>query len=325
MVERSSSNVTKLVSNASDFRMKILVTGGLGVVGRPLVKELRKRGCDVWVMDISHHHDAQYIRCDVGEIRQLQEAFKTIDFDYVYHLAAEFGRHNGEDFYETMWKSNVIGTKNVIKLQEQKKFRMIFTSSSEIYGDYQGVMTEDLPMKQPIRQLNDYAISKWVNEQQIMNSASRFGTETVRLRLFNSYGPGEYYSPYRSAVCIFVYRALLNLPYTVYVRNRRTLTYIDDMVNALANVIGNFKSGEVYNISGDYNATMKEVSDIILSIMRKDDSFVHYESTEKHNALNKVADNTKAKQDLRYKTSVSLEEGLKRTIEWQRKVYSKRD
>lgn len=305
--------------------MKILVTGGLGVVGRPLVMELRKRGHDVWVIDVSHYHDPQYLRCDVGEIRQLQEAFKTLDFDYVYHLAAEFGRHNGEDFYETLWKSNVIGTKNMIKLQEQKRFRMIFTSSSEIYGDYQSIMTEDLPMKQSIRQLNDYAISKWVNEQQIMNSASRFGTETVRLRLFNSYGPGEYYSPYRSAVCIFIFRALHNLPYTVYTKNRRSLTYIDDMVNAMANVIDSFKPGEAYNISGDYNTTMKEISDIILRILGKDDSMVHYESVEKHNALNKIADNTKAKKDLNYRTNVNLEEGLKRTIEWQKKVYSKSD
>jgi len=305
--------------------VKVLVTGGLGVVGRPLVQELRKKRHDVWVMDFLHHHDPQYIRCDVGEFRQLQQAFEITNFDYVYHLAAEFGRHNGEDFFETMWKSNVIGTKNMMKLQVQKKFRMVFASSSEIYGDFRGVMAEQMPEKQPIRQLNDYAISKWVNEQQIMNSASRFGTKTVRLRLFNSYGPGEYYSSYRSAVCIFIYRALHNMPYTVYTKNRRSLTYIDDMVNAMSNVINNFKPGEVYNISGDYDVTMKEVSDTILEILGEDDSLVNYESAEKYNALIKIADNAKVKKDLGYRTSVNLEEGLKRTIEWQKKVYFKGD
>ena len=305
--------------------LKILVTGGLGVVGRSLVQELRSRDNDVWVIDLPHSHDTQYIRCDIGEFRQLQEALKVSDFDYVYHLAAEFGRYNGEDFYETMWKSNVIGTKNLIKLQEQKGFRMIFTSSSEIYGDYQGVMTEDVPEKQPIRQLNDYAISKWVNEQQIVNSASRFGTETVRLRLFNSYGPGECYSPYRSVVCIFVYRTLRGLPYTVYTQHRRSLTYIDDMVKAMANVVNNFKSGEVYNIAGDHNISMRELSDMILGILGKEDSLVNYETTEKYNALKKIADNSKAKRDLGYKTSVSLEEGLRRTIEWQKYTYFRRD
>lgn len=305
--------------------MKILVTGGLGVVGRPLVRELRKRDHDVWVVDLFHHHDPQYMKCDVGEFRQLQEAFKIAKFDYVYHLAAEFGRRNGEDFYERMWKANVIGTKNMLRLQEQKGFRMIFSSSSEIYGDYQGVMAEDVPSKQPVRQLNDYAMSKWVNEQQIMNSSSCFGTETVRLRLFNSYGPGEYYSPYRSAVCIFIYSALHNISHTVYTKHRRSLTYIDDMVNAIANVIKNFKPGEVYNVSGDQNVTMKDVSDTILRILGKDDLLVKYEDVEKHNVLNKKTDNTKAKRDLGYGTSVSLEDGLERTIEWQKKVYSKSD
>ena len=49
-----------------------------------------------------------------------------------------------------------------------------------------------------IKQMNDYAMSKWVNEMQVRNSAIQYGTESVVVRLFNTYGPGEYYSPYRS-------------------------------------------------------------------------------------------------------------------------------
>ena len=51
--------------------------------------------------------------------------------------AAEFGRWNGEDFYETLWRTNAVGTKNVIRLQERLKFRLIHFSSSEVYGDWQ--------------------------------------------------------------------------------------------------------------------------------------------------------------------------------------------
>lgn len=79
---------------------KILVAGGLGIVGLPLVKELRKRGNEVWVCDLYHNHDPQYIRCDIGEYRQVERIFNDAgDFDYVYNLAAEFGRWNGEDYY----------------------------------------------------------------------------------------------------------------------------------------------------------------------------------------------------------------------------------
>ena len=76
---------------------KILVTGGLGIVGYPLVKELRNRGHDVWILDRAHHNDPQYFRCDVGEFRQIEKVFEKENFDYVYHLAAEFGRHNASD------------------------------------------------------------------------------------------------------------------------------------------------------------------------------------------------------------------------------------
>jgi dTDP-glucose 4,6-dehydratase len=96
--------------------MLILVTGGLGAVGTYLVSELRGRGHEVWINDLRHHHDPQYLRADVGEFRQLERAVTQRPFQLVYHLAAEFGRWNGEDFYETMWRSNAVGAKNLIGL-----------------------------------------------------------------------------------------------------------------------------------------------------------------------------------------------------------------
>ena len=98
--------------------MRILVTGGLGAVGSVLVRELRARGNDVWLCDLSHHHDAQYVRCDVGEFRQVERLLAQHDFDTVYHLAAEFGRNNGEDYYEKVWQTNAVGTKNILRMQE---------------------------------------------------------------------------------------------------------------------------------------------------------------------------------------------------------------
>jgi dTDP-glucose 4,6-dehydratase len=95
--------------------VKILVTGGLGAIGSWLVPELRRRRHEVWVCDLPHHHDPQYLRCDVTEYRQFDRIFESRSFDVVYHLAAEYGRWNGEDFYETLWATNVIGTKNLIR------------------------------------------------------------------------------------------------------------------------------------------------------------------------------------------------------------------
>jgi dTDP-glucose 4,6-dehydratase len=221
---------------------KILVTGGAGFIGSHLVRELRSRGHDVWFCDITHTPDPKSIRCDVREYRQIEKVFEIAgDFEYVYHLAAEYGRWNGEHYYENLWMTNAVGTKHLIRLQEKKKFRMVFFSSAEVYGDYQGVMREDIPEKIHIHLLNDYAMTKWVAEMMIKNSMMQYGTETVIIRPFNVYGPGEHYHPYRGFVPKFIYHALHGIPYTVYLGHKRTLEYVEDFVKAVANAVDNFK------------------------------------------------------------------------------------
>jgi dTDP-glucose 4,6-dehydratase len=301
--------------------MKVLVTGGQGVIGRPLTELLEDQGHEVWVSDRNHSPSPRYLRCDVGEHRQLTAVMDAVKPELVYHLAAEFGRRNGEDFYETLWRSNVVGTKNVLRLQERLGFRMVFASSSEIYGEYGGLMSESVPDTKPLRPMNDYAISKWVNELQILNSEMRATTKTVRVRIFNTYGPGEHYSPYRSVACIFVYHALHGLPYEVYLRHRRSSTYIDDCIAALAAIAKHFHPGEVYNICGDETHSIKRLSDLVLKETGAGKDLVRYKEVEAFNTLVKRGDNRKAKRDLRWAPQVKLEEGVRRTVEWQRDVY----
>jgi dTDP-glucose 4,6-dehydratase len=299
----------------------ILVTGALGTIGRNLVRELRDRGHEVWLLDLRHYHDDHYLRCDVGSYKQLERVFTAHSYDFVYHLAAEFGRWNGEDYYDTLWESNVIGTKNIIRWQERLGFKLIFTSSSEVYGDYDGVMVEDVMDRYEIKQLNDYAITKWVNEMQIMNSAAMKDTESVRVRLFNTYGPGEFYSPYRSVNCIFCYRLLNNMPITVYRGHRRTSTYVSDAVHTLANITENFREGEVYNIGGGDYHDIETLAEYVLQASGADHSLVTYKENEPFTTKEKRLDNTKASRDLGFQATVSLEEGVKRTVAWMRQVY----
>jgi dTDP-glucose 4,6-dehydratase len=209
----------------------------------------------------------------------------------------------------------------MLRLQDARRFRLVMFSSSEVYGDWPDLMTEEVLDEHPIKQMNDYAISKWVNELQALNSAARFGTETVRVRLFNTYGPGEYYTPFRSVICIFVYRALHDLPYSVYLDHHRTSTYIDDCVRSLANITDNFVPGAVYNIAGDEYHDIRSVSDLILQKVGKDDRLVTYVPFEEHNTKDKRTDAALARKDLRHELTVGLEEGLERTITWQRATY----
>ena len=303
--------------------VKVLVTGGRGFIGSNLVRELEKRGYEVWTCDLMHCEMEKYVRCDVSKYRQVERMFEENNFDYVYHAAAEYGRWNGEDYYENLWLTNAVGTKNILRMQEKKRFRMIFFGSAEVYGDYDGVMSEDVMDKIPIKQMNDYAIVKWVNELQIMNSAAMFGTETVRVRLFNVYGPGEHYTPYRGWIPKFIYKALRDEPYTVYLGHKRTLEYVEDVCRALANIIDNFKAGEVYNLGGDEQYEVKFVSDLILKLLGKDDSKVTYKEAEPFTTRIKTPDSSKAKRDLGFKQAVPLEEGMKRTVEWFKRLYGR--
>ena len=314
--------------------MRVLVTGGLGTVGAGLVQELRSRGHHVAACDLYHQPDEVgfavgtdvkvplYARCDVGEFRQIERVFEYLGpFDYVYHTAAEFGRWNGEDFYEKLWQSNAIGTKNIIRLQERLGFRLIHFSSSEVYGDWPDIMVETVMDEYEIKQMNDYAMTKWVNEMQIRNSRIQHGTESVVVRLFNTYGPGEYYSPYRSVNCRFLYCALNGLPWTVFRDHSRTSTYLADTVRTLANISDNFKPGETYNIGGDKMHTIEELSDVILKITGADSKLVCYKDSEVLTTKLKKVDVSKAIRDLKHRNSYNLEDGTRLTAEWMCGAY----
>jgi len=231
---------------------KILVTGGSGFIGTNLVNELRSRGYKVIVSDLLNHELQDYIRCDVRNFRQIERVFDRFGpFDYVYHLAAEYGRWNGEDHYENLWETNVIGTKHMIRSQEKHKFKMIFFSSAEVYGDYLGEMSENVMEEVPVKetyQMNDYAISKWAGELMCLNSAKIFGTETVRVRPVNCYGPHEEYNPYRGFIPKFIYHALFDKTYVVYKGHKRIIDYVEDTCRTFANIVDNFTPGEVYNV-----------------------------------------------------------------------------
>ena len=300
----------------------ILITGVMGTLGRPLKRELVRRGRDVWGLDLQHQAEQKFCRADIASYRQLERAFER-DYDYVYHLAAEFGRINGEEYYETLWATNVIGTRNILEIQKKKGFKLIFASSSEIYGDkHKEILSEDIPLNHSIIQHNDYAVTKWVNEIQIMNFEKRFGAPIVRLRFFNAYGPGEFYHNYRSVVCLFIYRALHRLPYDVYLGYHRVFMYIDDFIPTLANVIDNFCPGEVYNIGGVEFRSVKELSDLILQHAGVDDSLVNCLPEDKHNVVNKQPDIDKARAAFGHDPRITLEDGVPRTIDWMRGIYA---
>lgn len=311
--------------------MRILITGVLGTVGSILKEKLINNDHSVFGVDLPHYpgetgfvqtmsgEASSYCRCDISEYRQIERVIETFGpFDLVYNCAAEFGRWNGEDFYEQLWKTNAIGLKNIIRLQEKHKFKLVHFSSSEVYGDYTGIMSEDVMDTVEIKQMNDYAISKWANEMQIRNSRIMENTKTVIVRLFNTYGPGEYYHPYRSVNCKFCHHALNNLPVNVYTGHYRTSTFIDDAVSAIANIANNFIDGRVYNIGSDQYHDIETLANIIWDYTGADKSLINYKTSEVLTTKTKTPDISLSITELGYKATVTLEDGVKKTIDWMK-------
>lgn len=320
---------------------KILVVGSEGTIGYPLVQKLINDGHDVWCSDIKHKHEIfsqedKYIRCDISEYRQLYKLLEIChDVDYIYFLAAEFGRHNGEDYYEQCWKSNVIGTKNLIRVLEgmdyDSSIKTVFFSSSEVYGSLtteDGLLHEDDINKFPIHLVNDYAISKHVNEMQIKNTLQENPhIKLSTVRLFNAYGPNEWYHSYRSVVCLFCYRMLHDLPITLYKDYYRVFMYIDDLINTLSNYTSidwNTVDRKVINIGGEEYTSVERMYEIIKHNLPNSNSKVNLLEKDSHNTVAKRPDITIAKKLLNHNPSVGLNVGIPKTLEWMKKVYDKR-
>jgi dTDP-glucose 4,6-dehydratase len=299
--------------------MKIVVTGHLGTIGQPLVRALRAVGHEVIGIDL--RHDADGVRADVADYRQLEAAVPR-DVELVYHLAAEFGRYNGEDFTEQLWRTNATGTKNVLRLQKDRRFKLIFASSSEVYGERrEDMLREDLPLS-PFYLSNDYAISKLVNEGQIVNAQKQWGSEIMTLRFFNAYGPGEFYHAYRSVVCLFAYRALKRLPYTVYEGYYRVFQYVDDLVATLVRAADRFHPGLIANVGGREFCSVRDLHELITRHVDVDPKLVTFLPEEKHNVVSKRPNIYFAETFLGHNPVVELREGLPKTIEWLKQTYA---
>lgn len=304
--------------------MKIALTGSRGTLGAPLVEELRARGHEVWGIDLQHYNDPQSIRADVAEYRQIADALHEIGPDIVYHLAAEFGRMNGETHFEQVWKTNAIGTRNILEVQRELGFKHIFASSSEVYGEA-GVDWIDeglLEVNAQPRLTNDYAISKRVNEMQIANFRDRYNTQTMTLRFFNAYGPGEHYHAYRSVVCLFAYRLLTGQPITVFDGYKRVFMYAGDFIPTLANAADRFAAGETVNVGGDEFVAVDEMAQLLLDITGADPALVRHLDYDAHNVTSKRPDISKAHELLGHNPATRLAEGLPLTVDWLRKTYN---
>jgi nucleoside-diphosphate-sugar epimerase len=305
------------VVRTGDAEMRILVTGSQGTIGTPLTRKLRKLGNEVIGMDIANVAEHGYRLGNVNDFASFAEllAWKP---GMVFHLAGEVSNDACEQLPDQTLETNLIGLLNALRFCKMTGARLLFTSSSQVYANLcsaNTILTEDMV---PLYHSGIYGITNWMGEELVRYFIERYSIEAIIVRIFMSYGPGEYPNRYRSAISRFIQWALEGNPIIVHRGAIRSWCYIDDIVDGIIAAADYHRDYEVFNIGRDEYMSMDEVAKKIIYLTGSE-SEIAYEEAPKYVILKKIASFEKAKRLLGWQAKVPLEEGLRKTVEWNRK------
>jgi len=302
-----------------------LVTGGGGFIGSNIAHELVRRGEKVRILDNFSTgnrknindilDDIEVIEADIRDLQSVWHAVKEVDF--VLHQAAlpSVARSVNEPI--TSNEVNTSGTLNMlVAARDAGVKRFIFATSSSIYGD-----TPVLPKREDMvpSPLSPYAATKLIGEHYCRIFYNLYGLETVSLRYFNVFGPGQDpSSQYSAAIPKFINAIIKGELITIYGdgEQSRDFTYVQNVVNAnlLACEIPN-ASGDVMNIACGTGITLNQlISTIEIELGIK--ANMVYGNAKPGDVKHSCADISKAQALINYKPLISFEEGLAKTIKW---------
>jgi UDP-glucose 4-epimerase len=317
--------------------LKILVTGGAGFIGSHLVERLLAEGHTVWTLDdfsngrpefLSHLLANKRHTLIEGSVMDRRTLKKLIEkADVVFHLAAVLGVKNTVDDPIKVIKGNIDGTRNVLELAYPRHVKVVFTSTSEIYGK-----NEELPF----HELSDsiygapsvhrwcYATAKSLDEHMCFAYAKK-GLPVTVLRYFNAYGPRQTNSQYGGVVAQFIKAALKGELLEVYGdgMQKRCFTYVDDTVTGSLAALKPEANGLAFNIGTDRSITIGELAQLIIKLSNSKSSIVSKSYFEAYgpgyeDIPAREPDLTRSESLLGYRPGVTLEEGLYKTIDWYR-------
>lgn len=301
--------------------MKILVTGGAGFIGTHLVNDLMSEGHDVICLDncftgrednIQHHVSSdrfQFIRHDVVDPIELE------GLDQIYHMACPASPvHYQYDPIKTL-KTSVIGTLNMLDLALKNQARILFASTSEVYGDptvhpqteeYRGNVN-------PIGIRACYDEGKRAGETLMFDYHRHHGVDIAVIRIFNTYGPFMRKDDGR-VVSNFIIQALTGEPLTLYGdgSQTRSFCYVQDLVNGIVAMMNSSITGPV-NLGNPVEFTVKELALKVKDLVGSNSELV-YKPLPSDDPKQRKPDITKARDLLNWIPQVPLEEGLRLTI-----------
>jgi len=300
--------------------MKFLVTGGAGFLGSSLVNRLVAQGHHVRVLDDLSAGDQSrldsrtvFTRGDTRDIPKLWTLLKGVDC--VYHLAARVSVQESVLYPVEYNEVNVGGTVSLMTaVRDARVRRVVFTSSGAAYGEQ-----EEQPVQESarLRPGSPYAVSKMAAEGYVQALGALWGIETVVLRIFNAYGPGQSIPPTHAPVIPrFLKQVLSGGSLVIYGdgKQSRDFVYVGDVVDALVSAA---KAGSVdrtvINVGSGQEVTINAIVDGIERVTGRTAHRLHNE-TESGGVQRLVADISFAREKLGFRPRVDLDAGLRRIL-----------
>jgi UDP-glucose 4-epimerase len=304
--------------------VRVLVTGGAGFIGSHLVGALLERGDQVVVLDNFSSGRRSNLDGLAAEIELVEGDLRSYERVHAAMRGVELVLHQGalpsvprsvQDPLTTN-EVNVGGTLNVLlAARDEGARRVVFASSSSVYGDANGIVREETQRPQP---LSPYGVAKLAAESYCRAFWQVYSLETVSLRYFNVFGPQQDpHSQYAAVVPRFISRLLNGEPPVIYGdgSQSRDFTFVGNVVagNLLAAAAPGV-AGEVLNVATGGSQTVNELSAAIQRALGVEIEPV-YEPARVGEIARSAADISRASQLLGYQPEVSVEEGLAATIE----------
>jgi nucleoside-diphosphate-sugar epimerase len=287
---------------------RYLVTGAAGFIGSHLVEALLARGDDVVAIDsFTDYYDTalKEENAEAFEVARLDVAEDTLPVegvDGVFHLAAQPGVRPSFEQLDVYLRQNVLGTQRVF---EQSPARVVYASSSSVYGDAESYPTPESARPSPI---SPYGITKLACEYL----ARAHDGDTVGLRYFTVYGPRQRPD---MAFARLVETALEGREFELYGDASRSFTYVADVVAATIAAMERGTTGAIYNVGGGEEATMHEAIGVLERVSRRRLD-VRAKPAARGDAKRTAADVSLIASELGWAPTTRLEDGLAAQWSW---------
>ena len=321
--------------------MRLLVTGGAGFIGSAVVRQAVGAGHDVLNVDkltyaaclanvdsVSNKANYTFLKADICDRDAMDKAFADFQPDAVMHLAAESHVDRSIDGPGDFIHTNITGTYTLLeaaraywdKAGKPDSFRFHHISTDEVFGSLgaDGMFTEDTPYDPR----SPYSASKASSDHLVRAWHETYGLPVVLSNCSNNYGP--YHFP-EKLIPVVILNALAGKPIPIYGAglNIRDWLYVEDHADALLTVVQKGELGRSYNIGGENEKTNLDLVKTICAILdtkkpsdRPYFDLVTYVTDRPGHDMRYAIDPARISQELGWRPSVTVEEGLEKTVQW---------